>query len=140
MKILLASTLILALAGVASAQGASAFVKGDNPYCFTDVSQVVHRLYHDVDDELAGQQMLRAGHVSTPAGDMWFQIQVTTEKNKKGEDVCHIYVDVAGGAELAHDAQQTEYLNGRSTIQVANTIAAQVDGLKKSRDKKAKNP
>jgi hypothetical protein len=139
MKIILASCLFLVMAGVASAQGASVFVKGDNPYCWRDVSDVVHRLYHDVDDQLADQQTLRAGHVSTAAGDLFFQIQVTTQKNKKGEEGCRIYVDVGGGASLAHAAQQTEILNGRSTEQVANTIASQVEAMKKARDKKAKN-
>jgi|SRR5208282_3966569 len=139
MKIMLASCLFLLTTGVASAQGSAEFVKGDNPYCFADVSQVVHRLYNDVDDEMAGQQILRMGHFSTPAGDLEFQIQVTTQKNKKGEDGCRIYVDVVGGADLAHVAQQTDILNGKTTQQVANAISAQVEAMKKARDKKAKN-
>lgn len=139
MKIILGSFLFLILAGGASAQGASAFVKGDGAHCFADVSDVVHRHWNDVDDEQAGTQILRAGHFSTAGGDMWFQIQTTTEKNKKGEEVCHIYVDVVGGGSLAHDAQATEVLNGRSTIQVANMIGAEVEGMKKAREKKAKS-
>lgn len=140
MRVILASTLFLALAGGASAQGASSFVKGDGAHCWADVSEVVHRHWNDVDDEQADTQILRAGHFSTAGGDMWFQIQTTTEKNKKGEEVCHIYVDVVGAGSLAHDAQATEVLNGRSTIQVANLIGAEVEGMKKGRDKKAKNP
>jgi hypothetical protein len=138
MKIIIVSCLFLALAGVASAQGASVFVKGADPECWTDVKDYIHRSARDVDDELASQQIIRAGHFSTMAGDLFFQIQVANEKNKKGEEGCHIYVDIVGGASLVQPGQALDSLRSQRCQRLANTLAAQVESMKKARDKDTK--
>lgn len=139
MKAIFASGLFLILASVASAQGASVFVKGDNPYCWSDVKDVVHRRATDVSEQ-DNLQILRAGHFSTAAGDLYREIQVTDEKNKKGEEGCRIYVDILGGASLVSRGQALDDARGNTNERIANLIAAEVEGMRKAREKKAKNP
>ena len=135
MKFLLAGSLLLLIAFPASAQSAKVFVKGNGAQCWLDVRQIVNQHSRDVteDDEL---QILRAGHYSTPSGDMFMSIQVLTEKNEKGEEGCRIYVGTEGGGTYASPSQVVS--DTSVNTRVANQIAAQVVAMEKAREKKEK--
>ena len=135
MKLFLAFGLLLLTALPASAQSADVFVKGNGPQCWLDVREIVHRRGRDVteDNQL---QTLRAGHFSTAAGDLFLTVQALTEKNKKGEEGCRIYVQVEGGGSLGTKGQVVNDLSNNTRI--ANSIAAEVASMQKARDKKEK--
>jgi len=136
MKSFLAFGLLLLTALPASAQSADVFVKGNGPQCWLDVREIVHRRGRDVteDNQL---QTLRAGHFSTPSGDLFLTIQALTEKNKKGEEGCRIYVQVESGGSLYARGQAVNDLSNNTRI--ANSIAAEVASMQKAREKKEKN-
>jgi hypothetical protein len=135
MKSFLAFGLLLLTALPASAQSADVFVKGNGPQCWLDVREIVHRRAKDVteDNQL---QILRAGHFSTPAGDLFLTVQALTEKNKKGEEGCRIYVQVESGGSLYSRGQAVNDLSNNTRI--ANSIAAEVASMQKAREKKDK--
>ena len=135
MKSFLAFGLLLLTALPASAQSADVFVKGNGPQCWPDVREIVHRRAKDVteDNQL---QTLRAGHFSTPAGDLFLTVQALTEKNKKGEEGCRIYVQVESGGSLYSRGQAVNDLSNNTRI--ANSIAAEVASMQKAREKKDK--
>jgi hypothetical protein len=144
MKIILVSGLFLGLAGAASAQTADVFVKDDPAQCWLDVKDIVHRRGREVsDDDL--NQILRAGHYATPGGDLTLMVQVGADKNKKGEQGCRIYVSIGGEGVLVQkraspiqNAQGANDSNGMNNIKLANSIASEVDSMRKARDKKDK--
>jgi hypothetical protein len=135
MKLFLAVGLLLLTAFPAAAQSANVFVKGDGAQCWLDVAQFVHTHGRDVteNDQL---QILRAGHFSTAAGDLFLTIQVLSEKDKKGEEGCRIYVEVEGGGSLGVRGQVVNDLSNNTRI--ANSIAAEVAAMQKAREKKEK--
>ncbi|MGA8220823.1 MAG: hypothetical protein WB780_04150 [Candidatus Acidiferrales bacterium] len=133
MKLFLALGALLLMALPASAQSAEFFVKGDGLHCYQDVAQVVHTHGRDV-SESPDLHMIRVGHFSTPAGDMFLTVQALTEKNKKGEEGCRIYVEVEGGASLAPKSEVVNDLSNNTRI--ANSIGAEVAAMQKARDKK----
>jgi hypothetical protein len=135
MKLFLAVGILLLTAFPAAAQSVDVFVKGNGAQCWLDVAQIVHRRANDVteNDQL---QMLRAGHFSTPAGDLFLTIQVLSEKDKKGEEGCRIYVEVEGGGSLGVKGQVVNDLSNNTRI--ANSIAAEVAAMQKAREKKEK--
>jgi len=136
MKSFLAFGLLLLTAFPASAQTAEVFVKGNGAQCWLDVREIVHRRGRDVteDNQL---QILRAGHFSTAAGDLFLTVQALTEKNKKGEEGCRIYVQVEGGGSLGVKGQVVNDLSNNTRI--ANSIAAEVASRQKVLEKKEKN-
>jgi len=136
MKSFLAFGFLLLTALPASAQSADVFVKGNGPQCWLDVREIVHRRGRDVteDNQL---QTLRAGHFSTPSGDLFLTVQALTEKNKKGEEGCRIYVQVESGGSLYARGQAVNDLSNNTRI--ANSIAAEVASMQKAREKKEKN-
>ena len=68
---------------------------------------------------------------------MFLTIQALTEKNKKGEEGCRIYVQVEGGGSLGVKGQVVNDLSNNTRI--ANSIAAEVASMQKAREKKEKN-
>jgi hypothetical protein len=144
MKIILVSGLFLALGGAASAQTADVFVKGDPAQCWLDVKDIVHRRGREVTDD-DQNQILRAGHYSTTGGDLTLMVQVGADKNKKGEQGCRIYVSIGGEGVIAQkraspiqNAQGANDANGMNNTKLANSIASEVDGMRKAREKKEK--
>jgi hypothetical protein len=135
MRLFLAFGLLLVTAFPAAAQSADVFVKGAGAQCWQDVKDIVHRRANDV-TENEQLQTLRAGHFSNMAGDVFLTIQALSEKNKKGEEGCHIYVQVEGGGSLGVRGQVVNDLSNNTRI--ANSIAAEVAGMQKARDKKDK--
>ena len=135
MKLLLGFGLLFITALPAGAQTADVFVKGNGAQCWLDVREIVHRRANDVteDNQL---QILRAGHFSTPAGDLFLTVQALTEKNKQGEEGCRIYVQVEGGGSLGVKGQVVNDLSNNTRI--ANSIAAEVAGMQKALEKKEK--
>jgi hypothetical protein len=119
----------------AGAQTADVFVKGNAAQCWSDVREIVHRRANEVteDNQL---QILRAGHFSTPAGDLFLTIQALPEKDKKGEQGCRIYVQVEGGGSLGVKGQVVNDLSNNTRI--ANSIAAEVASMQKAFEKKEK--
>jgi hypothetical protein len=135
MRLFLAFGLLLVTAFPAAAQSADVFVKGAGTQCWQDVRDIVHRRANDV-TENEQLQTLRAGHFSNMAGDVFLTIQALSEKNKKGEEGCHIYVQVEGGGSLGVRGQVVNDLS--SNTRIANSIAAEVASMQKARDKKDK--
>jgi hypothetical protein len=135
MKSFLAFGLLLLTALPASAQSADVYVKGNAAQCWSDVREIVHRRAKDVteDNQL---QILRAGHFSTSAGDLFLTIQALPEKDKKGEEGCRIYVQVEGGGSLGVKGQVVNDLSNNTRI--ANSIAAEVASMQKAFEKKEK--
>jgi hypothetical protein len=135
MKYFLAFGLLLAAALPAAAQTGEVFVKGDGAQCWLDVRQIVHERYREV-TEAEQLQTLRVGHFSNASGDLFLTVQALTEKNKKGEDGCRIYVQVEGGGSLGSKGQVVNDLTNNTRI--ANSIAARVASMQKARDKQDK--
>jgi hypothetical protein len=135
MRLFLAFGLLLVAALPAGAQTAEVFVKGNAAQCWSDVREIVHRRANDVteDNQL---QILRAGHFSTPSGDLFLTIQALPEKDKKGEEGCRIYVQVEGGGSLGVKGQVANDLSNNTRI--ANSIAAEVASMQKAFEKKEK--
>jgi hypothetical protein len=135
MKSFLAFGVLLITAFPASAQTADVFVQGNAAQCWLDVREIVHRRASDVteDNQL---QILRAGHFSTAAGDLFLTIQALPEKNKKGEEGCRIYVQVEGGGSLGVKGQVVNDLSNNTRI--ANLVAAEVASKQKALEKKEK--
>ncbi|MGA8221673.1 MAG: hypothetical protein WB780_08465 [Candidatus Acidiferrales bacterium] len=144
MKIILVSGLLLGLAGAASAQTASAFVKGDSAQCWLDVKDIVHREARTVSDD-DQNHILRAGHYSTAGGDLDLSVQVGADKDKKGVEGCRIYVSIEGEgvlqrkrASAIQNAQAANDASGLNNIKIANHIASEVESARKAREKKEK--
>jgi hypothetical protein len=142
MRVFLAVGFLLASAFPAWAQTADVFVKVDGEHCWVDTREVVHRLASDVTED-EGQKLLRAGHFSTMGGDLFYAIRALPEKNKKGEEGCRIYVAIEGAGTLSGkrirsgaSAQSINDLSSNSRL--ANKIAAEVESMKKAREKKEK--
>jgi len=133
MRMFLSAGLLLLTAIPASAQTADVFVKGAGGQCWQDVREIVHKRATVVteNNEL---KTLRAGHFSDMTGDTFLTIQALTEKNKQGEEGCHIYVTVAGGGEYAAPGRPVNDLSYNQRI--ANSIAAEVAARQKARESK----
>src|SRR6266478_3047680 len=139
MKTVLAVSLLM-VSGVPSlAQTADVFVKGDSYQYWLDVKDIVPRRGSRVTED-DKRWIIQAGHFSAMAGDVVLAIQVVPDKNKKGEDGCRIYVGVQGGGELASAGQSLNARNGSNNFRVASLISAEVEGMKKAREKKANKP
>jgi len=136
MKILVGAILFLASVIPASAQSASAFVKGDGDNCWLDVREVVHRRAHDV-TENNDLQTLRAGNFATMSGDVYRTIQALTEKDKKGVPGCRIYVSIEGGGSLGAAGLAVNDFSDNQKL--ANYIAADISAMQKAREKKEKD-
>jgi hypothetical protein len=131
---------LLAVSAVPSlAQTADVFVKGDSYQCWLDVKDIVHRRGSRVTED-EKRWIIQAGHFSAMGGDVVLAIQVVPDKNKKGEDGCRIYVGVQGGGELASAGQSLNARSGSNNFRIASLISAEVEGMKKAREKKAKKP
>jgi hypothetical protein len=144
MRVFLVVGILLASAFPAWAQTADVFVKEDASQCWLDVREIVHRDARDVTED-EGQKLLRAGHFSTMGGDLFYAIRALPEKNKKGEEGCRIFVSIEGVGTLsgkrigsAASAQTSNDLASNSRL--ANKIAAEVESMKKAREKKEKKP
>jgi hypothetical protein len=134
MKLFLGAGLLLVAALPASAQTTSVFVKGNGPQCWLDVKQIVHKRGKEVveDDQT---QTLRVGRFSTAAVDVFLKVQVVTEKNKKGEEGCRIFVQSEAGGSLATKGQGPTDVDD---VRIANSIAAEASSMQKDREKKKK--
>ncbi len=137
MKVLLAVALLAVSTIPSLAQTADVFVKGDSYQCWVDVKDIVHRRGSRVTED-EKRWIIQAGHFSTMGGDVVLAIQVVPDKNKKGEDGCRIYVGVQGGGELASAGQSLNARNGSNNFRIASLISAEVEGMKKAREKKAR--
>jgi hypothetical protein len=136
MKLFVIAGAVLAAALPSFAQTGDVFVKGDTDHCYDDVAQVVHRKGHDVVEQKQ-LNTIRVGGYATMSGDIYFAVQALTEKNKKGEEGCHIYVNVeASGGSITTRGQVANDLSNNQRI--AASIAADVAAMQKDRDKKAK--
>jgi hypothetical protein len=135
MKLFLAVGILFLAALPASAQSASVFIKGDDAHCWQDVAEVVHTHAREV-EENDDLHILRVGHFSRPAGDLFLTVQALTEKDKKGAEGCRIYVEVEGGASLGVKSQVVNDLSDNT--RVANIIGAEVAAMQKARDKQPK--
>jgi hypothetical protein len=106
-KIAFLASLIAISAVQCFAQGANIFVKGDSHQCWLDVKDIVHaRSALVTEDEK--RQLLQAEHFSSMFGPLVLavQVQVTPDKNKKGEEGCRIYVAVDWDEPNRNAAQQ----------------------------------
>jgi hypothetical protein len=139
MKATLTVGFLAAFAFPCFAQTAEVFVKGDPNQCWLDVRDVVHRHGSRVTED-ERTRTIQSGHFSSMAGDLVLQTHVSADKNKKGEEGCRIYVSVSGGADLAPAGRSINDQRGSANFRVASQIAAEVEGMKKGREKKAKQP
>lgn len=121
------------------AQSADVFVKGDSYQCWLDVREIVHRRGSLVTED-EKNRVIHAGHFSSMGGDFTIAIQVIPDKNKKGEEGCRIYVPVEGGGSLTERELRANALRGSANFRVASIISAEVESMKKAREKKAKKP
>jgi hypothetical protein len=135
MRVFLGLSLLLVTAFPAWGQTADVFVKGNGAQCWLDVREIVHRRASKV-TENEQLQTLRAGNYATMSGDLYLTIQALTEKNKKGEEGCRIYVSVEGGGSLYSKGQAANDLS--NNMRIANSIAAEVASMQKAREKKDK--
>jgi hypothetical protein len=134
-KIVLLAGFLSVLCLPGFAQTADVFVKDDPSQCWPDVRDVVHRYGSQVTEE-EGRHIIHSGHFTTDAGDVVLSVQAIADKNKKGEEGCHIYVAVEGSLGLQSRGQAVNSM--RDNFRTAHFIAMHVEAAHKAREKKAK--
>jgi hypothetical protein len=145
-KIAFLISLIAILAVQSSAQTADIFVKGDSNQCWLDVKDIMHRRSPLVTED-EKRRLLQAEHFSSGYGDLVLgvQVQVISDKNKKGEGGCRISVTVQWDESRIAPAQQSNQrhwhhmsMNQSDNFTIASLIASEAEAMKKARDKKPK--
>ena len=119
------------------AQSADVFVKGDSYQCWLDAREIAHRRSSLVTED-EKNRVIHAGHFASMGGDFTIAIQVIPDKNKKGEEGCRVYVALEGGGSLSERELRANARNGSFNFRVASSISAELESMKKAREKKAK--
>jgi hypothetical protein len=137
LKLILAFSLFAISAAPSLAQTAEVFSKGDPTQCWTDVREIVHKNGKGTTED-DKTWTIQVGHYSSMAGDVVLIVHVAPDKDKKGDEGCRIYVAVQGGGDLAAAGRSANDRSGSRNFRIASQISAEVESMKKGREKKEK--